>query len=157
MHHSNGRCQPQERLSMEQTETSVLSSRSFCNSKTVLKVHLRKTQKKDFPGGSVVKSPPASAGDMGSIPDPGRSHTSPSDKACVPQLLSLCSRAWELHVMSSRVATNEVQTPQSPPVLHNESSHRKGKPALCNLRAACCNQRKTRGAAKTQHREKISK
>ena len=28
----------------------------------------------DFPGGPVVKNPPASAGDMGSIPGPGRSH-----------------------------------------------------------------------------------
>ena len=27
-----------------------------------------------FPGGPVVKNPPVSAGDMGSIPDPGRSH-----------------------------------------------------------------------------------
>ena len=27
-----------------------------------------------FPGGSVVKNPPASAGDTGSIPGPGRSH-----------------------------------------------------------------------------------
>ena len=85
-----------------------------------------------FPGGCVVKNPPASTGDTGSIPDPGRSHMSQSDKARVPQLLSLCSRAWELQVMSSRVATNEVQTPQSPPVLPNESTHRNVKPALCN-------------------------
>ena len=28
----------------------------------------------DFPGGSVVKNPPASAGDTGSVPDLGRSH-----------------------------------------------------------------------------------
>ena len=28
----------------------------------------------DFPGGTVVKNPPASAGDMGSIPGSGRSH-----------------------------------------------------------------------------------
>ena len=27
-----------------------------------------------FPGGSLVKNPPANAGDMGSIPDPGWSH-----------------------------------------------------------------------------------
>ena len=27
-----------------------------------------------FPGGLVIKNPPASAGDMGSIPGPGRSH-----------------------------------------------------------------------------------
>ena len=29
---------------------------------------------RDFPGGAVVKNPPADAGDTGSIPDPGRSH-----------------------------------------------------------------------------------
>ena len=29
---------------------------------------------KDFPGGTVVKNPPANAGDTGSIPGPGRSH-----------------------------------------------------------------------------------
>ena len=28
----------------------------------------------DFPGGSVVNNPPASAGDTGSIPGPGRFH-----------------------------------------------------------------------------------
>ena len=27
-----------------------------------------------FPGGTVVKNPPANAGNMGSIPGPGRSH-----------------------------------------------------------------------------------
>ena len=29
---------------------------------------------RDFPGGSVVKNPPANAGDMVSISGPGRSH-----------------------------------------------------------------------------------
>ena len=29
---------------------------------------------RDFPGGAVVKDPPASAGDTGSSPGPGRSH-----------------------------------------------------------------------------------
>ena len=28
----------------------------------------------DFPGGTVVKNPPANAGDTGLIPGPGRSH-----------------------------------------------------------------------------------
>ena len=28
----------------------------------------------DFPGGPVVKNPPSNAGDMGSIPGPGRFH-----------------------------------------------------------------------------------
>ena len=30
----------------------------------------------DFPGGAVVKNPPANAGDTGSSPGPGRSHMS---------------------------------------------------------------------------------
>ena len=42
MHDSNMRCQPQERLSMEEIETSVLSSQSFCNSKTVIKIYFKK-------------------------------------------------------------------------------------------------------------------
>ena len=46
-----------------------------------------------FPGDSVVKGPPAHAGDMGSIPDPGRSYIPQSNKTLVPQLLSLCSAA----------------------------------------------------------------
>ena len=29
---------------------------------------------RDFPGGTVVKNPPANAGDLGSSPFPGRSH-----------------------------------------------------------------------------------
>ena len=33
-----------------------------------------KTASWDFPGGSVVKNPPANAEDMGSIPGAGRSH-----------------------------------------------------------------------------------
>ena len=33
-----------------------------------------KDQGGDFPGGAVVKNPPANAGDMVSSPGPGRSH-----------------------------------------------------------------------------------
>ena len=32
-----------------------------------------------FPGGTVVKNPPANVGDMGSSPGPGRSHMSQSN------------------------------------------------------------------------------
>ena len=35
---------------------------------------MNKKLNKDFPGGAVVKNPPAKAGDMGLIPGPGRSH-----------------------------------------------------------------------------------
>ena len=33
-----------------------------------------KINKQDFPGGAVAKNMPANAGDMSSIPGPGRSH-----------------------------------------------------------------------------------
>ena len=42
---------------------------------------------KDFPGGAVVKNPPANAGNMGSSPGPGRSYMPRSNEARVPQLL----------------------------------------------------------------------
>jgi len=51
----------------------------------------KKPHKRGFPGGSVVKNLPANAGDVGSIPDPGRFHVLQSNYACAPQLLSLCS------------------------------------------------------------------
>ena len=35
--------------------------------------HLKK-QERAFPGGAVVKNPPANAGDTGTIPGPGRTH-----------------------------------------------------------------------------------
>ena len=54
-----------------------------------------------FPGGAVVKNPPANVGDMGSSPGPGRSHMPWSNQACAPQLLSL------------RATTTEVRAPRS--------------------------------------------
>ena len=38
------------------------------------KKFLLKINYRDFPGGTVVKNPPANAGDMGSSSGPGRSH-----------------------------------------------------------------------------------
>ena len=35
---------------------------------------IKKSRNRGFPGGAVVENLPASAGDTGSIPDPGRSH-----------------------------------------------------------------------------------
>ena len=49
---------------------------------------------KGFPGGAVVESLPASAGDTGSSPGLGRSHMPRSNWAREPQLLSL--RVWSL-------------------------------------------------------------
>ena len=47
-----------------------------------------------FPGGAVVESLPANAGDTGSSPGLGGSHMPQSDWAREPQLLSL--RVWSL-------------------------------------------------------------
>ena len=52
-----------------------------------------------FTSDSVVKNPPANAGDTSSIPGPRRSHMPWSNRALEPQLLSLCSRAWDPHLL----------------------------------------------------------
>ena len=72
----------------------------------------------DFPGGTVLKNPPANAGDMGSIPGLRRSHMPQSNLACVPQLLSLRATTTEAHVLRA--------------VLCNKRSHRNEKPAHHN-------------------------
>ena len=64
-----------------------------------------------FPAGSVVKNPPANAGDNSLIPGLGRSHIQWSSEAQVPQLLSLCSGAWELQLRSPCAAITEVLAP----------------------------------------------
>ena len=53
-----------------------------------------------FPGGSVVKNPPASAGDTGSTPGPGRS-----------RMLQSNYWAWGLQVRSPRATATEACAP----------------------------------------------
>ena len=67
----------------------------------------------DFPGGGVVKNPPANAGDTGSSPGSGRSHVPRSNQALAPQLLSLCSRAREPQLLSWRATTTEARAPRA--------------------------------------------
>ena len=66
-----------------------------------------------FPGGAVVKNPPANAGDMGSSPGPGRSHMPWNNLARAPQLLSLRSRAHEPQLLSPRATTTEAGAPRA--------------------------------------------
>ena len=66
-----------------------------------------------FLGGSVVKNPLANVGNMGLNLHPGRSYMPQSYKAHVQQLLTLCSRALELQLLSSCAATAEACTPSS--------------------------------------------
>ena len=77
----------------------------------------------DFPGGRVVKNPPANTGDMGSIPGLRRSHMPRSNPARKPQLLSLRSRAREPQLLKPTVLE---------PTLRNKRSHRSEKPVHHN-------------------------
>ena len=60
--------------------------------KNMNKIKFKKKQNRGFPGGAVVGSLPANAGDAGSSPGLGRSHMPQSGWAREPQLLSL--RVW---------------------------------------------------------------
>ena len=73
-----------------------------------------KTKSQAFPGGSLVKNPPANAGDTGSVPGLGRSHMPQSNEASMPQLLSPGPGAQELQLLSPCVLE---------PVLCNKRSH----------------------------------
>ena len=42
-------------------------------------INVTKQTERDFPGGAVVKNPPANTGDTGLIPGQGRSHMSQSN------------------------------------------------------------------------------
>ena len=74
----------------------------------------------NFPGGSVVKNPPTSAGDKGLIPDLGRSHMrwsiSPGTTTAEPVLSSLGA------------ATTEAHAPYLGPLLPNKRGHCNEKP-----------------------------
>ena len=71
--------------------------------------HSLQKHKEGFPCGSVVKSLPASAGDMDTIPDPGRSHMPRATKP-------MCHNYWA-HML-------QLLNPVSlEPVLHNKGSH----------------------------------
>ena len=55
----------------------------------------------------MVESPPANAGDTGSIPGPGGSHMPQSDWAREPQLLSPHAAAAGAHVPRARAPQGE--------------------------------------------------
>ena len=54
---------------------------------------------RDFPGGEVDRNPPASIGDTGSIPGPGRFYMPWSNWAHEPQVLSLHAVTTEALVL----------------------------------------------------------
>ena len=80
-------------------------------------VGIRKREE-DCSGGPVDKNPPANAGDVGSIPGPGRSYVPRSNQAPDPQLLSPISRAHEPQLL---------KPVHLKPVLCSRRSHCNGK------------------------------
>ena len=91
-----------------------------------------------FPGGSVVKNPPANAGNMGLIPGLGRSLRPRSNKACVPQLLRLGSRAWEPQLLSPCVPA--TKPPHLEPDFPNKRSHCNETPMPQLEKSLCSNE-----------------
>ena len=76
----------------------------------------------DFPGGSVVKNPPASAGDIGSIPALGRSH--------MPwKQLSPYTTITEIPLKGPRASAAEACEPES--LLCNKRGHGREKSMQC--------------------------
>ena len=100
-----------------------------------------KSRNKDFLGGTLVKNLPANAGDMGSIPGPGKSHQPWSNKARVPQLLSLHSRAPEPQLLSPWATTTEAHSlrahapwQEKPPQWEAPTPQRRVAPTRLNYR-----------------------
>ena len=67
-----------------------------------------------FPGGAVVKNPPANAGDTDSSPGPGRSHMLQSNKACEPQLFSPCATTSEARAPRAHAPQEEKHCNETP-------------------------------------------
>ena len=76
----------------------------------------------DFPGGTVVKNPPANAGDKGLSSGLGRSHMLWSNWACAPQLPSVCSGAHEPQLLSPRATTTEARAPRARALQQKEAN-----------------------------------
>ncbi|XP_073655683.1 cytoplasmic tyrosine-protein kinase BMX isoform X2 [Tursiops truncatus] len=80
-----------------------------------------------FPGGAVVESPPADAGDTGSCPGPGRSHMLRSSWAREPWPLSL--RVWSLCSATGEATTLPEKRPTFQQLLSSiEPLREKDKP-----------------------------
>ena len=107
---------------------------------------------KAFLGGAVVKNLPANAGDTGSSPGPGRSHMLGRNKACAPQLLSLCSRAREPQLLSPCATTTEARVPRARALQREATSVRslctatKSSPLSPQLQKACAQQQRPNAA-----------
>ena len=74
----------------------------------------------------MVKTPPANAGDTGSIsdPDPGRFPYAEKQPSLCATTIPLCSRAQEPQLLSPGAVTTGAGMPQRLCSLHKNSHHR---------------------------------
>ena len=83
-----------KRIQHHQTTSTTNAKGASLSGKHKRRKGPTKTNTEGFPGGAVVESLPANAGNTGSSPGLGRSHMPQSNWACEPQLLSL--HVWSL-------------------------------------------------------------
>ena len=88
----------------------------------------KKKSPRRFPGGSVVKTPPANTVDVGSNPGPRRFHMPQSNQAYVPQLLNLCSRTQKLNLLKPSHSRAHVLQQKKPPQWETWAPQLKGSP-----------------------------
>ena len=91
----------------------------------------------------MVKSPPANAGDMGSIPGPGRFHRLQSIRAPAPLLLSFHSRAHELQLLKA--------VHLEPMFCNEKPAHRIEEESLLAATRKACTKRQRPSAANTKY------
>ena len=94
-----------------------------------------------------MKYPPANAGDMGSIPDPGRAHMPQSSSVHAQQLLRLCSGVQEPQPLKPAHPRAHPQQQEKSLQGGAQALHLESSPHLTQLK-------KSRAARKTQHSQK---
>jgi len=105
----------------------------------------------ELPGGFVVRTQRFHYHGLGSIPDGGRFNISWSNQACAPQLLSLCSAAWESQLLSPSATTAEACMSRACALQQKKSPQWEAHLPQRWVAPACHNQRKVHTATKTLH------
>ena len=105
---------------------------------------MKKTERRDFPGGTVDRNLPASAGDTGTIPDLGRFHMPRGNQARAPQLLRPRSRACELQLLKP-LSRELCSATEETTVMRSPCTATKSNPHSSQL------EKSPRAATKTQH------
>ena len=86
-----------------------------------------------FPGESVVKNPPASAGEDEFLPGLGGLHMQLSNEACVPQPLNSRPRTWELPLLQPTCSRARAPQHEKPPQWYTCAPQRENKPCSLQL------------------------